>query len=108
MRADMRTKITILQLQSGYDPEGEPTNDWQPVAGLTDLWAAKEPLLGREFFAAEQAQSRVEVKFRTYWVPGVENEMRVQDDEGIYEIVSAINVKSLNRELLMYCRKVRD
>lgn len=107
MRTDRRNKITILALQTGYDPEGEPINDWLPVDGLTNLWASKEPLLGNEFFAAGQAQSKVEVKFNTCWVPGVENEMRVQDTEGIYEILSAINVKSLNRELLMYCRKVR-
>lgn len=107
MRADMRTKITILQLQPGYDLEGEPINDWQPVQGLTDLWASKEPLLGNEFFAAEQTQSRAEVKFRTYYTPGVKNEMRVQDSEGAYEILSAINVKNLNRELLMYCKKVK-
>ena len=103
----MRSKITVLQLQAGYDAEGEPINNWQPVEGLTDLWASKEPLLGNEFFAAEQALSKVEVKFRTYYVPGVKNEMRVQDDEGIYEILSAINVKNLNRELLMYCKKVK-
>ena len=107
MRADMRTKITILALQSGYDPEGEPINDWQPVEGLTGIWASKEPLLGNEFFAAEQTQSKVEAKFRTYFTPGVENEMRVQDGEGVYEILSAINVKNLNRELLMYCKKVK-
>lgn len=107
MRADMRTKITILALQRGYDSEGEPTNDWKPVDGLTGLWASKEPLLGSEFFAAEQTQSKVEVKFRTYYTPGVENEMRVQDSEGTYDILSAVNVKSLNRELLMYCKKVK-
>ncbi len=107
MRADMRNKITILALQSGYDPEGEPINDWQSVEGLTNLWASKEPLLGNEFFAAEQTQSKVEVKFRTRYIQGVTNEMRVQDDEGIYEILSAINVKNLNRELLMYCKKVK-
>lgn len=107
MRADMRNKITILALQPGYDPEGEPIDEWKPVDGLTDLWASKEPLLGNEFFAAEQTQSKVEVKFRTYYTPGVENEMRVQDSEGTYDILSAVNVKSLNRELLMYCKKVK-
>ena len=107
MRADMRNKITILALQPGYDPEGEPINDWQPVDGLTDLWASKEPLLGNEFFAAEQTQSKVEVKFRTRYISGITNEMRVQDEEGIYEILSVINVKNLNRELLMYCKKVK-
>lgn len=107
MRADMRTKITILALQLGYDPEGEPIDEWKPVDGLANLWASKEPLLGNEFFAAEQTQSKVEVKFRTRYVSGVTNEMRVQDEEGIYEILSAINVKNLNRELLMYCKKVK-
>lgn len=107
MRADMRTKMTILALQTGYDPEGEPINDWRPVEGLIGLWASKEPILGNEFFAAEQTQSKVEVKFRTYFVPGVANEMRVQDSEGTYDILSAVNVKSLNRELLMYCKKVK-
>lgn len=105
MRADMRNKINILKLQSGYDSHGEPIDEWVPVK--TGLWASKEPILGNEFFAAEQTQSKVEVKFRTYFTPGVENEMRVQDNEGIYEILSAINVKSLNRELLMYCKKVK-
>lgn len=107
MRADMRSKITILALQTGYDPEGEPNGDWEAVDGLTDLWASKEPLLGNEFFAAEQTQSKVEVKFRTRYISGITNEMRVQDEEGIYEILSAINVKNLNRELLMYCKKVK-
>lgn len=106
MRTDMRHKITILALQSGYDDEGEPINDWQPVQGLTGIWASKEPLLGNEFFAAEQTQSKVEVKFRTRYTKGVKNEMRVQDSEGTYDILSAINVKGLNRELLMYCKKV--
>ena len=107
MRADMRSKITILAQQDGFDPEGEPLDNWLPVVGLADLWASREPLLGNEFFAAQQTQSKAEVKFRTYYVPGVTNEMRAQDSEGIYEILSAINVKNLNRELLMYCRKVR-
>jgi SPP1 family predicted phage head-tail adaptor len=107
MRADMRTKITILALQPGYDPEGEPIDEWKPVDGLANIWASKEPLLGNEFFAAEQTQSKVEVKFRTRYVSGVTNEMRVQDEEGIYEILSVINVKNLNRDLLMYCKKVK-
>ena len=53
----------------------EPNGDWEAVDGLTDLWASKEPCCN-EFFAAEQTQSKVEVKFRTYYVPGVKNEMR--------------------------------
>lgn len=106
MRTDMRTKIMILKREPTYDSYGESIDDWVPVR--ENIWASKEPLLGNEFFAAEQAQSKVEVKFRTYYFPGVENEMRVQDDEGTYEILSVVNVKNLNRELLLYCRKVKN
>jgi len=102
---DYRNKIDILYLINGYDAEGEPTDTWESYAA--GVWASKEPLLGNEFFAAEQTQSKVEVKFRTRFIRGVKNEMRVQDDEGTYEILSAINVKNLNRELLMYCKKVK-
>lgn len=106
MKLDARHKITILARQARFDDEGAPVNTWAPVLGLNDLWASKEPLLGNEFFAAEQTQSKVEVKFRSRWIPGVKNEMRVRDSEGDYDILSAINVKGLNRELLMYCKKV--
>lgn len=106
MRADRTTKITILEQQEGYDSYGEPIDDWLPVEGKSDIWASKEPILGNEYFAAESTQSKVEVKFRTHFMKGVTNEMRIRDSEGTYEILSAINVKNLNRELLMYCKKV--
>lgn len=102
---DYRNKIDILHRVKGYDDEGEPTDTWESYA--PGVWASKEPLLGNEFFAAEQTQSKVEVKFRTRFIRGVKNEMRVRDDEGIYEILSAVNIKNLNRELLMYCKKVK-
>ena len=101
---DMRNIINIKQRAEIYNSFGELVDNWQTV--YPNIWASKEPLLGREYFSAEATQSQVEVKFRTYYFDGVKNEMRIECDGEIFEILSAINVKSLNRELLMYCKKV--
>jgi len=106
MRADMTTVITILYPETTQDTYGEPTTKAGSVL-KSNILASKEPLLGNEYYAAEANQSKVEIKFRTYYFDGVENDMIVRDSTGDYEILSAINVKSLNRELLMYCRKRR-
>lgn len=101
---DMRNKINILKRKSESNSFGEPIDVWENE--FSDIWASKEPLLGKEYFSAEMVQSKVEVKFRTYFFKGVTNEMRIECDNEVYEIISSINVKSLNRELLMYCKKV--
>jgi hypothetical protein len=41
------------------------------------------------------------------FVEGITNEMRIQHGLEIYEILSVVNVKSLNRELLCYCKLVK-
>lgn len=100
---EMRNRITIKQRSSTQNAYGENTYTW---TDFKTVWASKEPLLGNEFFRAEETQSKVEIKFRTHYIPGVLNEMRIHHGTEIYDILSAINVKSMNRELLMYCRKV--
>jgi SPP1 family predicted phage head-tail adaptor len=104
MRADMIHKITIKSLSSTQDSYGDSANVWTNFA--TDIWSSKEQLLGNEYYTAESTKSKVEVKFRTHFINGVQNEMRVHNGNEVYDILSAINVKSLNRELLMYCKKV--
>lgn len=101
---DMRNIINIKQRVDNYNSFGEHTDTWEIV--FADIFASKEPLLGREYFSAEATQSSVEMKFRTFYFDGVKNEMRIECDGETFEILSAINVKSLNRELLMYCKKV--
>lgn len=104
MRADMREKITFQQLTDAQDAYGESSNVWTDFK--TGIWASKEQLLGNEYFQAESYNSSVEVKFRTYWFDGVQNNMRIVNGTEVYEILSAINVKSLNRELLIYAKRV--
>ena len=106
MRADMLNKINILKPVYERNEYGEPETTWLSV--FTNVYASKEPLLGNEFFKAAATQSKAEVKYRTYYFSGVETDMRIYDEDGMHEILSVINVKSLNRELLIYCKKVTD
>lgn len=104
----LRHKISILKLANSNDPAnlneyGEPKGQWSIFASSR---ASKEPLLGNEYFRAEAIQSNVEVKFRTRYIPGVNNAMRIQHGNELYEILSAIDVESRNRELLIYAKKV--
>lgn len=103
---DYRNKIDFLHIIKGYDDYGEPTDKWDDFK--TEIWASKDPLLGKEFFTALTTDNKVEVKFNMRFVPGITAEMRIKHGEEVYEIIGPpINVKSLNRELLCYCRLVK-
>lgn len=103
---DYRHKIDFLKRNSGYDDYGEPTDTWEVFKG--GIWASKEPLLGNEFFAAQTTDNKVEVKYNMRYISGITSKMRIKHGEEVYEIIGPpINVKSLNRELLCYCRLVK-
>lgn len=104
MRADMRSKVDFLSPPTTQDEYGEVSTTWTTFK--SSIWCSKEPILGNEYFAANAAQSEVSVKFRCHWFSGVENKMRIKHGSEVYEILSAINVKELNRELLCYCKRV--
>ncbi len=101
---DYRHKIAFIKNYGGKDGYGEPIDDWRKI---TTSWAAVDPLLGNEFFSAHTIDSKVEIKFNTRYIPGITNDMRIQHNGKTYEILSAINVKELNRELLCYCKEVK-
>lgn len=103
---DYRHKIDFLYRTTGQDDYGEPVDAWETFK--SDIWASKDPLIGNEFFTAFTTDSKVEVKFNMRFVNGVTNDMRIKHgDDEVYEILSAVNVKGLGRELLCYCRLVR-
>jgi len=104
LTGDLRHKITFLSPPTGFDDYGAPTTTWD--THKANVWASKEPLIGNEYFKAETVESKVEVKFRTRYFTGPTNEMRIQHGAEFYQILSAINVKSLNREWLFYCKLV--
>ena len=94
-------RIVIERLVEGYDELGQPINDWLPIV---TTWAAVEPLTGREFIAAQAAQSEVTARIRMRFRPWMTAEDRVIHDGTTYGIVSVIDVRSDHRELVLMCK----
>jgi SPP1 family predicted phage head-tail adaptor len=59
---------------------GEVSLTW---ALLVEVWGSKEPLTGRELFAAQQASAKVDTRFRVRYSPAVDE---VSPDE-TYRII---------------------
>ena len=97
-------RVTVERLQGGVDELGQPLPDtWAP---LFTCWAAVEPLVGREYLAAQAAVSEVTAKIRMRFRPWMTAEDRVIHDGTIYNIVSVIDVRSGGRELVLMCKAV--
>lgn len=109
MRAGrLRHLVTVQQLAAGspqQKPTGEPDVAW--AAYLSDIPAEISPVIGREFFAADQVQSKVDTKIRVRYEVGVTDgitaSMRVLHGAVVYEIEAVMNVENRNRELLLMC-----
>lgn len=104
MRNDRRSQIDFMIQDDTRDDYGEPVDTW--TAFKSNVYASKKPILGNEYFSALTTGTKVEVKFNTRYFPGVTNAMRIHHGGLIYEILSAIDVEDLHRELLCYCKQV--
>ncbi|HQQ71754.1 MAG TPA: phage head closure protein [Alicycliphilus sp.] len=98
-RLDQR--VSIEQLVTIGDSWGGTVEAWAP---LVTAWAAVEPLVGREYLAAQAAQSEVTAKIRMRYRPGITAQDRVIHDGKTYDIKSVIDVRSAGRELVLMCR----
>lgn len=108
MRAgELRHRVTIQYLppedQRARDPFGSVIEEWIDYA---TVWAAVEPLSGREYFSAQQMNAEVTTNIRIRYLSGVTPSMRVKWGERLYNIQSVINVRERNRELHLMCKEV--
>ncbi|MFL1495503.1 phage head closure protein [Pseudomonas antarctica] len=110
MRAgDLRHRIRFQKLVSGMDPETmEPIEaSWVDVA---TLWAAVNPLSGREFIQAKAAQSeevgRIVIRYRS----DIKAAMRGIEGDRVYNIQAVLPDPRSGREYLTlpYSEGVND
>ncbi|KKW66925.1 hypothetical protein AAV94_12665 [Lampropedia cohaerens] len=99
-RLDQR--VTIRKLTTGRNPNtGGIIETWSDVA---TVWAAVEPLNGREFFAASAQQSEVTTRIRMRYRPDITPQMKINHNGSEYDIQAVINPKSKGAELVLMCR----
>lgn len=106
---NLRHRIIIQQRTDTQNGYGEPIPAWSTFA---TVWAAVEPIMGREQFAVQQLQSAVSVRVRIRYQAGITPLMRVRwaDKEVIrlMDIESIQEVRTQRRELILMCKDVLD
>jgi len=77
------------------------------------MWAAVEPLSGRELFHAQQTQAEITTRVRVHWQRGITELMRIVHTRSyaspqlldIYDVASVLDMSSRHHELHLLCIK---
>ena len=96
-------RVTLEQLVTIGDSWGGTVEAWAP---LMTVWAEVSPLVGREYLAAQAAQSEVTARVTMRYRRGITAQDRVIHDGTIYGIESLVDVRSGHRELVLMCKAV--
>jgi SPP1 family predicted phage head-tail adaptor len=100
---DFLHRITLQKKFTTKDPEGLPLETWQNIA---TIWAAIEPLRGREYFQAATVKSQNMTRFTTRYRKGITSEMRILYDSKLYDIQSIIDVEGRHQQLELMAKEV--
>lgn len=96
-------RITIQSATSARDGSGQPILTWSDWAVV---WAAVEPIRGREYFAAQQVSAetthRVTIRYRS----GVSPQMRVVFNGRTFRIEAVIDPQEHHERLELMCVEV--
>jgi len=79
---------------------GEKNIVWEKVA---TTWGSVEPISGREFWAQQQVQSEITVRFRVRYRTDILNGMRIVYSGAYYAIKSIIDPLEKHEELQLMC-----
>lgn len=83
----LRHRIQIEEQISTINSSGESEKEWQHVA---EVWAAIEPVSGRELLQAQQVQSKVTTRITIRSRSGVRASMRAIHKTSVYNIEAVI------------------
>lgn len=104
MRAGALRHRVTLQRPTAASPNrtgsGAPDEPWSTVA---QVWAAVEPLRGKEFMESQAVNSAVATRIRIRYRAGVDATWRVLHGSTVYSIEAVINPLAMNRELQLMC-----
>jgi SPP1 family predicted phage head-tail adaptor len=108
MRADRDKKVAIKRPNTdagGQNEYGERNPaDWLVVA--ENIWASISQLNGREYWQAEQVQSKINTRIELDYISGIDRSMRVYYGSRIFEIIAVIDPKEMHRTLQLMCEEL--
>ena len=104
MRAGrLRQRVTIQDKSVTQNTYGEEVITWDDV---DTVWAAVEPLRGREFLDGKQITAEVSTRIRIRHRSGITPEMRVEFGSIVYDIHSIIHIEEREREIHLMCQEI--
>jgi SPP1 family predicted phage head-tail adaptor len=99
---ELKHRAVIQAVMRVPTASGQPTKTWRT---LTTVWAKVEPISGREYMLAQQAQSEVTAKITVRYNAIFTSDLRVVVNGKTYEIESVINLDEANRYLELMCKE---
>lgn len=105
----LRHKVTFQRQADTQDDWGEEDRTWSNLVTKGDgsVRCSIEPLIGRELDTARGRDDETTHKIRVRWRKAIQD-LRASDravgaDGQVYDIKEIINVRKLNRELVIRC-----
>ena len=106
---DLRHRVTIEKKIVTIDAYGDEVVSWAEVA---TVWAAAEPLSGREFLEGRRQENEINHRIRIRYREGLTPSMRVMwapttsGGTRAFDIESVIERESRRREMWLMCREI--
>lgn len=94
----LRHRVELQRATDAIDAYGEQTPTWRTLA---TVWAAVEPISGREYFLANQVNSEISARITLRHVPGVTltPKDRVKWGARLFDVQAVIDRDERHREL---------
>ncbi len=97
----MDKRVDLQSATSSQDATGQPIRTWATYA---TVWAAVEPLKGRELMYARQAGYEAEVRVTIWYRSDLDPKHRVVVNGTAYEITSVIDPEMGHVTLELMCK----
>lgn len=99
----LRHRVVLQRLTETRGPTGDLVKTW---ADQPEIWAAVEPLSGREYWQAQQVAAETTIRVRIRYSSGVVPTMRVKYGTRTFEVLSIIDPEERHVELHLMCREL--
>jgi SPP1 family predicted phage head-tail adaptor len=99
---DLRYRVVLQKKEITEDELKQQSETWVDIA---TVWSAIEPLSGREYFSAGQANAEISAKITIRYRKDVTPDTRVVFYNRIFEVLSVINPKERRESLVLMCRE---
>jgi SPP1 family predicted phage head-tail adaptor len=101
---ELRHRVVLQKKEITEDELKQQSEVWTEI---TTIWAAIEPLSGREYFAAKQVNAEISARITIRYRKGITPDMRMVFDGRVFEVISIVNPKERCGSLVLMCREVQ-